>query len=130
MSIQPFIKCSSIGESLAFYTEILDFTVNLPPSPIPDSFMSKYASLDRNGYKVHLSEHEGDGVFGNVVYIEVDNIDSLFEEFKSNGLNVSHPEKLPAIRLFPTEQTWGMKEFSVSDPDGNRIVFGQSIKPR
>ena len=36
MSIQPFIKCSQIKESLAFYTEILDFKVRQAPDPDPD----------------------------------------------------------------------------------------------
>ena len=33
MSIQPFVKCSQIKESLVFYTEILDFKVRQALDP-------------------------------------------------------------------------------------------------
>ena len=123
MSIQPFIKCSQIKESLAFYTETLDFKVRQAPDPDPESFMSMYAFLEREGSFVHLSEHSGDGVFGSVVYVKVEGIEELYDKFVSNGLKVQDKGGL-TMKL--VTQTWGMKEFAVADPDGNRIRFGQS----
>jgi len=29
------------------------------------------------------------------------------------------------LTMEPVVQTWGMKEFAVTDPDGNRLTFGQ-----
>jgi len=89
MTIEACIKCSDIKSSISFYSEILDFSVQVAPDPDINAFMSKYALLKRDGSFLHLSSHAGDG-------------------------------KL-------TEQTWGMKEFSVRDPDGNKITFGQEI---
>ena len=123
MSIQPFIKCSQIKESLAFYTETLDFKVRQAPDPDPESFMSMYAFLEREGSFVHLSEHSGDGVFGSVVYVKVEGIEELYDKFVSNGLKAQDKGGL-TMKL--VTQTWGMKEFAVADPDGNRIRFGQS----
>ena len=123
MSIQPFIKCSQIKASLAFYTEILDFNVVQAPDPDPNAFLSVYAFIERDGSFVHLSEHSGDGVFGNVIYVRVENIDKIYEQFILNGLE-AHSKG--GLTMKPVTQTWGMKEFSVKDPDGNRITFGQN----
>ncbi len=124
MSIAPFIRCSNIKDSLSFYTQILDFEVVQAPDPHPDSFMSMYAFLKREESFVHLSQHAGDGEFGNVIYVRVNNIDDIYQGFLNNGLTIQDKS---GISMEPVEQTWGMKEFYVADPDGNRIRYGQQI---
>ena len=128
MSIQPFIRCSDITVSLPFYTEVLDFSILQAPDPDPTSFMSMYAFLERveddSQDRVHLSQHAGDGVFGNVLYVQVKNLDAIFKKFTANGLIKNDKA---GITMQPVEQSWGMKEFSVADPDGNRLTFGQNL---
>lgn len=124
MSIQPFLKCSDIKVSLNFYTNLLDFKVVQAPDPDPEAFMSMYAYLKREESFIHLSQHTGDGVFGNVIYVQVKNIDATYNTFLNNGLKA---QERSGITMEPVEQTWGMKEFYVADPDGNRIRFGQKI---
>ncbi len=125
MSIEPFIKCSNIKVSLNFYANLLDFKVVQAPDPDPESFMSMYAFLKREESFVHLSQHSGDGVFGNVIYVRVKNIDKVYNDFLSNGLEL---QDKAGITMQPVEQTWGMKEFSVADPDRNRVTFGQRLE--
>ena len=127
MSVRPFIKCSDMTRSLAFYSELLDFDVNVPPDPDPTAFMSKYAQLMRDGSIVHLSAHAGDGVYGSVTYIQVADIENVYAAAVSRGMPVVDGDDLPGIYMKLTDQTWGMREFSVRDPDGNRIKYGQSI---
>jgi len=127
MAVEPFIRCSDILSSLEFYTDVLDFVVVRSPDPDPTSFMSKYALIERDGSRVHLSAHSGDGAFGNVIYVRVDNIDSLYSKFMANDLKTDSSDGYPALRIPPVEQSWGAKEFSVSDPDGNKITFGHQI---
>ena len=124
MSIEPFIKSSNIKASLEFYSDILDFKVIQAPDPNPEAFLSVYGLLEREGSFLHISEHSGDGVFGNVLYIRVKNLDATYQAFLNNGLQV---QDKAGITLEPVTQTWGMKEFYVTDPDGNRIRFGQPI---
>jgi len=116
---------TDIKRSLAFYVDVLDFSVVLAPDPDPESFMSRYAYLQRQGDGMHLSSHAGDGVFGNVVYVRVDNVDALFKQFVERGLQTMDTENFPALTIPLTDQTWGMREFSVRDPDGNKLTFGQ-----
>ena len=124
MSIEPFIHCSDIISSLSFYTKLLDFKVVQAPDPDPEAFMSMYAYLQRGDSGIHLSQHAGDGVFGNVIYVRVNNIDDMYSAFLNNGLKVQDKS---GITMEPVEQTWGMKEFYVADPDGNHIRFGQQV---
>ncbi len=89
--------------------------------------MSKYSLVERDGCMVHLSSHSGDGAFGNVINVRVDDIDPLYRQFVTNGLNTDAPEEYPSLRIKPVEQSWGMREFSVTDPDGNKITFGHQL---
>lgn len=123
MSIEPFIKCSNIKVSFNFYTETLDFKVIRAPDSDPESFMSMYAFLERDGSFVHLSEHSGDGVFGNVIYIRVKDLNAIYNKFVKSGLKT---QEKAGITMEPVTQTWGMKEFAILDPDGNRLTFGQN----
>ena len=125
MTIEACMKCSDIKTSLSFYTSVLDFTVEVKPDPDPSAFMSKYALLKRKDSLLHLSSHQGDGLFGNLIYIRVDSIEKLYEQFLDRGLNADNPDSYPALTIKLTEQSWGMKEFSVRDPDGNKITFGE-----
>jgi len=51
-------------------------------------------------------------------YIDVENIDTLYEEYKSKNLD---------IQSKVGDKPWGMREFSVRTIDGHRIMFGQAI---
>jgi len=124
MSIEPFIKSSDINASLHFYSNILDFEVVQAPDPDPESVLSKYAFLKRGDGYIHISQHAGDGMFGNAIYVRVNNLRELYNVFLNNGLKI---QEKSGIIMEPVVQTWGMEEFSVADPDGNRITFGQRI---
>jgi catechol 2,3-dioxygenase-like lactoylglutathione lyase family enzyme len=51
-------------------------------------------------------------------YIDVENIDSFYDEYKSKNVDVREIEDKP----------WGQREFSLTTIDGHRIMFGQGIK--
>lgn len=124
MCVEPFLRCSNIEVSLNFYTSLLDFVVVQAPDPDPDTFLSMCAYLKRENSFIHLSQHAGDGVYGNVIYVQVSDLNKLYEKFLRNGLEV---QGRSGITMAPALQTWGMREFYVADPDGNRIRFGQRI---
>ena len=127
MTIEPFIRCSDITKSLKFYTGILDFSVALWPDPDPAEFMSRYSLLERDGCRLHLSAHSGDGAFGNVIYVRVHDVDDLYRRMVDRGLCTDMSMEYSALRIPLTDQSWGSREFSVTDPDGNKITFGQDL---
>lgn len=120
MNIIPIMKCRDMDESVRFYTEVLDFKVLNPESE------NSYILLIRDGARLDLSTNSGDGVFGNRVNIIVSNVDALFQKFIRRGLNTSNKKESP-VHQGPVDQTWGMREFYVDDPDGNTLRFGQLI---
>jgi uncharacterized glyoxalase superfamily protein PhnB len=50
----------------------------------------------------------------------VTDIDRLHSELQDLGSPIEVP---------PTDFSYGMREMSVRDPDGNRITFGQQVNP-
>jgi len=121
MTLIPTVRCSSMRRSLAFYTQVLDFTrEGVWPSEDDPAF----AVLKRDGDEMHLSSHSGDGVFGQAVVIVTNDADSAFSFYKSRGLDPSHKPQSP-VHQGPLDQTWGTREFYVDDPDGNTMRFIQ-----
>ena len=121
MKIVPVIKSSDLQRSLHFYTEILDFAWKRP----------KYAELEmangvidlvRDGAELQLSRHSGDGVFGSVNRVFVDDVDERYATFRARGLDTTRRPESP-IHTAPVDQTWGLREFAVTDPDGNNLCF-------
>ena len=52
-------------------------------------------------------------------YIDVENIDALYAEFKSKDVDI--PSALE-------NKPWGQREFSVQTIDGHRMMFGEAVK--
>ena len=117
MNIIPILRCKNISESLLFYTQALDFEDLYPDEP-----EFTYRLLIREGARLDISAE--DGVFGSCIYIEVEDVDKLFKKFVDRGLDVSTKT---GVHGQPTDQTWGMREFYVEDPNRNTLRFGHEI---
>lgn len=118
MRIVPVIRCSDLERSLAFYTQVLDF------EPMVAGDSGPVVDLVRDGAGLQLSTLPGDGVFGAAANVHVEEVDDLFEQYLSRGLDVSgHPGS--PVHEGPVDQTWGRREFYVTDPDGNTLRFGR-----
>ena len=83
-----------------------------------------YRRIARGGGLLDLSELSGDGVFGSRVLIIVDDVDKVFGLLISRGLDVSDKS---GVHREPVNQTWGMREFYVDDPDGNTVRFAAAL---
>ncbi|MFM8834524.1 MAG: bleomycin resistance protein [Cytophagales bacterium] len=125
MKLVPTFRTSDFQRSLDFYTKVLGFKVGFMHKTQTPEKVVHFAGLERDGCELHLSEHGGDGAFGSVVYVRVDEVDQLFAEFKTNGLKLKSGS---AVHEGPTNQTWGTREFYVTDPDGNTLRFGCLLK--
>ena len=56
----------------------------------------------------------------------VEDVDTLFKIYVQRGLDTSKKKESP-VHQGPVNQTWGMREFYVNDPDGNTLRFRQPI---
>lgn len=121
--IIPLMKSTDMKESVVFYRDILGFEhVGTWPATGSPSF----SVFRREGIDIQLSTHSGDGVTGTVVFIEVSGIDALFKEFLSRGLDTTAKRESP-VHQGPLNQSWGWREFYVTDPSGNTIRFGEEL---
>jgi hypothetical protein len=126
MKIVPVIKSGDLERSVLFYTRILDFERKWPGHE--DREMANgVIDLIRDGAELQLSRHAGDGVFGSVNRVFVDDVDERYVTFATRGLDTTLRPESP-IHTAPVDQTWGLREFAVTDPDGNGLCFCMPIE--
>jgi catechol 2,3-dioxygenase-like lactoylglutathione lyase family enzyme len=111
--------------SIAFYTKILDFEwVDGDDNRSDPSF----SVLKREGDLLMLSSHRGDGVFGQAIVVQTNDIDVLFRKFRARGLKTpGNPVAAKEVHEGPIDQSWGTREFYVKDPDSNTLRFTQQL---
>jgi len=121
MPIIPTVRCTRMATSIAFYTKVLDFECI---EGAPDDGDPSFSVLMREGDRLFLSSHRGDGECGQAIVVVTEDVDSLFRKFRERGLKTPGNPGSP-VHEGPTDQTWGTREFYVDDPDGNTLRFTQ-----
>ena len=111
---------------MRFYTEVLDFERKWPGDEDRE-WAKGVAHLIKDGAELQLSRHAGDGVFGSLNRVFVDDVDERYATFRARGLDTTQRPESP-IHTAPVDQTWGLREFSVTDPDGSGMCFCTPIR--
>jgi len=119
IKIVPVFKVRDLKQAIAFYTKVLDFEL---PYAEEDAYQWGGADLVKGGSELQLTTYESDSLFGSVVNIWVDDVDDLFQKYISRGLDTSCKKESP-VHQGPLNQTWGTREFYVTDSDGNTLRF-------
>ncbi|MGC3946441.1 MAG: VOC family protein [Chryseolinea sp.] len=123
MKFIPLFKVTDMRIALRHYTEVLDFVMTCKE----DTSVSAVVDLGHDEMELQLTTHESEKLFGSVVNVFVEDVDALYNKFKSRGLNaLSRPES--PVHSWPINQTWGRREFYVTDTDGNTLRFAQVIE--
>ena len=120
VKIVPVIKCRDLARSIAFYTGVLDFELEDPDDTSP------VINVLHGDAELQLSTMSGDGMFGCAINVHVDDVDGLFARYVARGLDPTRHAGSP-VHQGPTDQTWGWREFYVTDPDGNTLRFRRPI---
>jgi len=120
MKVIPLLRCNDLKEAIAFYTNVLDFTL-------------KYSDEANNEWAIELINNDAeillasrDGTPRIAIIVRVDDVDALFKKYVDRGLIVPNNPDSP-VHNGPIDQTWGMREFYVNDPDGNTLRFSTPI---
>jgi len=116
--ITPFIHVPDIDAALSFFND-LGFVTYFRAGT--------YAYVQRECAGVRLLQNEGDDGAppGNrrfAYYIDVEDIEALYRELKPKLDAMPHGNVHG-----PADEEYGQREVCVLAPDGNLLVFGQSI---
>jgi uncharacterized glyoxalase superfamily protein PhnB len=121
----PMLKVSDIEASLEFYREALDFKVVSNPDAVKES---RWATIRSGWTEIMLSQTESPPVtlginhpesgdaWSAIFYFYPDDVARLYAQVIARGYQPT-PLKVTV---------YGMREFSLSDPDGHRLSFGQN----
>lgn len=107
---------NDVNRSLEFYLGHLGFSEFFRLGEPP-----RYAIVERDAVSLHLmpASREARGLGRSSIYVFAADVDALHVELCALGCNVE---------TAPVDYNYGMREFSLRDPDGNRITFGQEVK--
>jgi catechol 2,3-dioxygenase-like lactoylglutathione lyase family enzyme len=107
-------------KSIDFYTTILDFELKDSDATTEDWVVA----LVNGAAELLLTRLEGDQKIGIAANVVVTDIDTLFNKYVARGLDTSKKEDSP-VHQGPINQSWGTREFYVTDADGNTLRFVQ-----
>lgn len=109
--IMPELPLDDVSAGVSYYRDVLGFSVNYQQSDI--------GVMDRDLARILLiartPQHQGIGS----CYLYVTDADALHAELAGKGANVQGE---------PISRPWGLREFAVIDPEGNRLTFGQPFE--
>jgi hypothetical protein len=82
-----------------------------------ESYDDGFAFAVRDGVELHLVKAHADARDRGAGYLHVREVDTSHARWQEAGLPVSEVRS----------ESWGMREFNITDPGGNRLRVGQSL---
>jgi len=122
MRIIPLFKVHDMGAAIRHYTEVLDFAMTCPE----DTADSPVVDLGHEELELQITTLESERLFGSVAYFWIEDTDAMFAMFKARGLDTSAKLNSP-VHQGLVDQTWGRREFYLTDADGNTLRYCQHI---
>ncbi|WP_121376178.1 VOC family protein [Flavobacterium endophyticum] len=120
MKLNAGIVTNKLSESKAFYTDVLGFGVTfenefylLMHTPNHEAEISFLLPNHPSQQPLFHKPFLGDGMY---LTIEVENVDSRYEELKKKGI---------AIKIDLRDEPWGDRHFAIEDPNGVGIDIVQ-----
>lgn len=113
----PVLDCTDMARSIGFYRDTLGFHAATFGEPIG------FVILQRGTVTLALaSVLPGTAAVSRnwIAYLYVADVDALFAEFKAHGLTIDEG---------PEDKFYDCRDFTLSDPDGHKIAFGQVLSP-
>ncbi len=111
----PIFRIFDVAKAREFYLNYLGFTVDFEHRFHEGAPL--FMGLSRDGVRIFLSEHHGDGSPGAHVRIETSGVRDFHRELGSKTYRYMNPGIV--------EQEWGTRELSVIDPFGNKLIFSE-----
>ena len=126
--IRPLLQVRDLAASVAFYREMLGFRTG--------SLEGGFSVIRRDDCLIFLAQKTKDVDVTNKaaravndgwcsydlhIYCEPGTLNALYEEFRARGV------PMPGFEDGPVMRPYGVRDFSVLDPDGYDLVFGEEV---
>jgi predicted enzyme related to lactoylglutathione lyase len=102
----PILSVADMKRSLLYYCDVLGFSN-------AEWGGDDFTCVSRDGANIYLCEG-GQGHPGTWVWLGVDDVEALYEEYQESGAQILEP---------PENFPWA-REMKVGDPDGHVLRFG------
>lgn len=109
----PILRSFDEQVTREFYLEFLGF--DLVFEHRFDAEAPLYLGVKKGDCELHLSEHFGDASPGTSLRIEVDDVNAYSAELNAKRYRNARPGV--------QNQSYGWDDMSISDPNGNRLIF-------
>ena len=113
----PYVWVKDVHAALPYYTDVLGFEVEFQHDYGYDGKQFGLACIVRDEVQLQLQvcecpdeRHTGLSFFR----MQVQGLNALHDEWAAKGA---------IIRFPPTDQDWGVRDFQIDDPEGNRIYL-------
>ena len=107
---EPILRVASVSHSVRYYVDVLGFTN-------AEWGDDGFTRVSRDDAGIYLSEGS-QGHAGTWVWIGVEDVDALYDEFGASGAAILEP---------PQNHSWAY-EMKVVDPDGHVLRFGSESR--
>lgn len=113
-SAMPGFAVADLARSLEFYNGLLGFATIFMNGPENAPI---FAIVKRGQVIISLASNvDAERVGRGACYLSMTGIDGLYAEIKALGVAMTHDLR---------DESYGMREFMITDPDGNTINFGE-----
>lgn len=126
--VTPNLIVRDMEKSIAFYREVLGFTVS---QTVPDKAPFIFAWMKSGEADIFLNIHQkpsegrpdlysGKEIGGTMsLYIAMDGVEELAKSVQAHGVKLTIPLHM---------EFYGMKEFAILDPDGYLLIFAERVQ--
>jgi len=113
--LTPMLKTDDMGDTVAFYTDVLGFTVDtLAPANVPTICFLDFGGVHVAFY-VDIDRREASAMMTGQLYFDVDDVLGYHEKVAPKA----------EVLWGPAVYHYGRREFAVRDPNGYVLTFGE-----
>ena len=124
--LSPTMALRDMSKTIAFYRDSLGFELGMT---FPDADSPEYADLSKDGMVLMFIPAKNCGIdhseklgMGVNFYMEIDvDIDQYYADLKGKGVNITIDIK---------DEPFGIRDFTVEDPDGYLLTFNKRLQGR
>ena len=108
----PGFTVGDMNRAVDFYEGRLGFHVTFRNGAV-------FTIVSRDGIEISLALGRSSQAAGKgACYLKVDGIDTIHDEFLAKGVAMAHPLRT---------ESYGMREFMITDSEGNTLNFGEPV---